>query len=107
MDGRSRSFSRRRRPPGSQAEEPDPAAGQGRGCLMARTAHLRRLWQIQRVVRKYGLTELLGESGRRVGLGPSAATRALPLGVRIREALEELGPVFVKFGQTLSTRRDL
>jgi ubiquinone biosynthesis protein len=28
-------------------------------------------------------------------------------GVRIRRALEELGPIFVKFGQILSTRRDL
>jgi ubiquinone biosynthesis protein len=28
-------------------------------------------------------------------------------GVRIREALEDLGPVYVKFGQALSTRRDL
>jgi ubiquinone biosynthesis protein len=31
------------------------------------------------------------------------ATRA----VRLREALETLGPIFVKFGQVLSTRRDL
>jgi ubiquinone biosynthesis protein len=30
-----------------------------------------------------------------------------PRGVRIREALEDLGPIFVKFGQILSTRRDL
>ena len=30
-----------------------------------------------------------------------------PRGVRIRNALEELGPIFVKFGQILSTRRDL
>ncbi|BBB23369.1 ubiquinone biosynthesis protein [Abyssogena phaseoliformis symbiont OG214] len=28
-------------------------------------------------------------------------------GQRIRLALEELGPIFIKFGQTLSTRRDL
>ncbi|MFZ9314174.1 MAG: ubiquinone biosynthesis regulatory protein kinase UbiB, partial [Burkholderiaceae bacterium] len=28
-------------------------------------------------------------------------------GVRIRQALESLGPIFVKFGQVLSTRRDL
>jgi ubiquinone biosynthesis protein len=31
----------------------------------------------------------------------------LPRGVRLRKALEELGPVFIKFGQMLSTRRDL
>jgi ubiquinone biosynthesis protein len=31
----------------------------------------------------------------------------LPRGARIRLALEDLGPIFVKFGQMLSTRRDL
>jgi ubiquinone biosynthesis protein len=30
-----------------------------------------------------------------------------PRGVRLRQALENLGPIFVKFGQMLSTRRDL
>ena len=30
-----------------------------------------------------------------------------PRGVRIRRTLEELGPIYVKFGQTLSTRKDL
>ena len=30
-----------------------------------------------------------------------------PRGVRLRRALETLGPIFVKFGQVLSTRRDL
>ncbi|HSG65659.1 MAG TPA: AarF/UbiB family protein, partial [Gammaproteobacteria bacterium] len=30
-----------------------------------------------------------------------------PLGVRLRLCLEELGPIFVKFGQAVSTRRDL
>lgn len=33
--------------------------------------------------------------------------RKTPRGVRIRLALEDLGPIFVKFGQILSTRRDL
>ena len=32
---------------------------------------------------------------------------AEPRGVRLRRALEALGPIFVKFGQMLSTRRDL
>jgi ubiquinone biosynthesis protein len=36
-------------------------------------------------------------------LRPKHLTR----GMRIRHALEELGPIFVKFGQILSTRRDL
>ncbi|MCR4302239.1 MAG: ubiquinone biosynthesis regulatory protein kinase UbiB [Sulfuricaulis sp.] len=35
------------------------------------------------------------------------ARRDTPRGVRLREALEELGPIFVKFGQMLSTRPDL
>ena len=33
--------------------------------------------------------------------------KQLPPAVRIRRALEDLGPIFVKFGQILSTRRDL
>jgi ubiquinone biosynthesis protein len=30
-----------------------------------------------------------------------------PRGVRLRQAFERLGPIFIKFGQVLSTRRDL
>ena len=33
--------------------------------------------------------------------------KSVPTGVRIRRALEDLGPIFIKFGQVLSTRRDL
>jgi ubiquinone biosynthesis protein len=33
--------------------------------------------------------------------------RQAPRGQRLREALESLGPIFVKFGQVMSTRRDL
>src|SRR3954465_12512534 len=36
-----------------------------------------------------------------------AGRREEPRGQRLREALEKLGPIFVKFGQVLSTRRDL
>ena len=38
---------------------------------------------------------------------PRAEIASLPRGVRLRLALIELGPIFVKFGQILSTRRDL
>src|SRR5689334_3547055 len=38
---------------------------------------------------------------------PRADIAQLPRGVRLRLALIELGPIFVKFGQILSTRRDL
>jgi ubiquinone biosynthesis protein len=34
------------------------------------------------------------------------ANKKMPRGERIRLALEDLGPIFVKFGQSLSTRRD-
>ena len=36
-----------------------------------------------------------------------AAGKRPPYGERIRRALEDLGPIFVKFGQAVSTRRDL
>jgi ubiquinone biosynthesis protein len=38
---------------------------------------------------------------------PRADIRDLPRGARLRMALNELGPIFVKAGQVLSTRRDL
>jgi ubiquinone biosynthesis protein len=65
------------------------------------------------VVLRYGLDELLLTSfekpwlhwiARVVSLGRSLDA---PRGQRLREALERLGPIFVKFGQVLSTRRDL
>ena len=34
------------------------------------------------------------------------STRSLPPELRLRQALEELGPIYIKFGQLLSTRRD-
>ncbi|MEY4295294.1 MAG: hypothetical protein RLY82_982 [Pseudomonadota bacterium] len=34
-------------------------------------------------------------------------TTAKPRGSRLREAFEALGPIFIKFGQVLSTRRDM
>ena len=37
----------------------------------------------------------------------SREVAALSRGARLRLALQELGPIFVKFGQILSTRRDL
>ena len=42
-----------------------------------------------------------------LGLIASTSPSQLPRGERIRLALEALGPIFVKFGQVLSTRRDL
>lgn len=41
-----------------------------------------------------------------LALAPQARLR-VPRGQRLRESLEGLGPIFVKFGQLISTRRDL
>jgi len=57
-----------------------------------------RLWRIHSVIRRHGLSELW--NGR-----PSSDPR--PRGERLRLALEELGTVFIKFGQALSTRPDV
>jgi ubiquinone biosynthesis protein len=65
------------------------------------------------VVLRYGLDELVLSSFQKPWL--RTLTRIVswgrnlsaPRGQRLREALENLGPIFVKFGQLLSTRRDL
>ena len=75
---------------------------------------LKRLLQIRRVVVKYHLSELFGDRALpkpvRWLMGVALNSRSkssVPRGERIRLALEELGPVFVKLGQALSTRPDL
>jgi ubiquinone biosynthesis protein len=76
-----------------------------------------RLSRILFVSWRYGLDEIAA-TGAHATLGSRwtlAAARALrlgrqldaPRGARLRMALEALGPIFVKFGQVLSTRRDL
>ena len=65
------------------------------------------------VVLRYGLDELFLNSFQKPWLGALARVVSIgrkldaPRGQRLREALERLGPIFVKFGQVLSTRRDL
>ena len=74
---------------------------------------LLRLAKIWLVSLKYGLDEFLTGHERFRAVRPLA--RALtfwrdtsaPRAARLRQALEDLGPIFVKFGQMLSTRRDL
>ena len=74
---------------------------------------LQRGFFIAWVVFRYGLDELvlsgfdnpwLSRVARILTIG---RTLDAPRGQRLREALECLGPIFVKFGQVLSTRRDL
>jgi len=75
--------------------------------------HLFRLLKILSVSVRYGLDEFLLGHERAGSLRAliNAAffwrTFAAPRAVRLRQALEALGPIFVKFGQVLSTRRDL
>lgn len=74
---------------------------------------LLRLLKIIFVVLRFGLDEfLLAHSRTRWLLVPInlllfARDISAPRAVRLRHALESLGPIFVKFGQMLSTRRDL
>lgn len=58
-----------------------------------------RLLNLWRVYRRNGLSEALGK--------PPKRNFDQPIGVRLRTVLEDLGPVFVKFGQALSTRPDI
>ena len=72
-----------------------------------------RLIQILRVSSRYGLDEMVlahDPSGRLPKLARIVGFWRRfdePQAVRLRKALEDLGPIFVKFGQVLSTRRDL
>ncbi len=81
---------------------------------MLRPGDLLRLGRIQWVLARHGLDELLLATPWLRPLRFLAfltpgwwLARGVPRGVRIRRALEDLGPIFVKFGQILSTRRDL
>jgi len=72
-----------------------------------------RLVTIVWVAFRFGLDEFLlaaEPSGRWLRLARALdlfRRYAAPRGERLRRALETLGPIFVKFGQVLSTRRDL
>ena len=74
---------------------------------------LLRLAKIVRVSLKYGLDDIaISEFGaarlaRFAGKLMFWRDISAPRGERLRRALEELGPIFVKFGQVLSTRSDL
>ena len=71
--------------------------------VRSRVARGLRYWQIVRIFTQCGLRPLWhAGTGRRSGTGrPTSLARSLS------EALDRSGVVFVKFGQALSTRRDL
>ncbi|MBY6199181.1 ubiquinone biosynthesis regulatory protein kinase UbiB [Vibrio hangzhouensis] len=78
-------------------------------------SELKRLYHIVKVQLEYGLDELMPT--HQLTKAPLLARKSLfwmqnqhpdkPLGERLRLALQELGPVWIKFGQMMSTRRDL
>ena len=83
---------------------------------MRNITHFFHLMYISRVLLRHGLDEIILNTHL---FRPLRLFRFLsptfwfryragsPRGERIRKALEDLGPIFVKFGQILSTRRDL
>lgn len=82
-----------------------------------RILRLFRLFRIARVVYLYGLDRMILDNEKVFGVWGRIAWSlqkllfwrdlSAPRGQRLRQALEALGPIFVKFGQMLSTRRDL
>lgn len=78
-------------------------------------SHLPRYREILTILFKYGFADVLKLVALEQVLGLENVTIAThetgllskPLAVRMRLALEELGPTFIKFGQILSSRRDL
>lgn len=75
--------------------------------------HLLRFFMIIATVWRYGLDEFFRGHSRLRFIAilfrcfPVQRDISAPLPVRVRLALEALGPIFVKLGQVLSTRRDL
>jgi ubiquinone biosynthesis protein len=68
---------------------------------------LARLGRIVSVGLRFGLHDFIPPLAGNRFLGVLCGSTGRPRAVRLREALETLGPIFVKFGQVLSTRRDL
>src|SRR5690606_4672476 len=59
------------------------------------------------IVRRIGLATALQRVGKVLPLTALQELVALPPPVRVRRALEDMGPTFVKLGQLLATRVDL
>ncbi|TCJ16702.1 AarF/ABC1/UbiB kinase family protein [Rubrobacter taiwanensis] len=73
---------------------------------MTRAENLARFSQIGRVLARHGFGFVFDVRRSRRQRGAEEVL-APSFGVRLRRALDDLGPTFVKFGQMLSTRSDL
>ncbi|MCI0921783.1 ABC1 kinase family protein [Sphingobacterium rhinopitheci] len=73
------------------------------------TAKLKRASKLTSILSKYGFEDLQAKvlSSTKRSKNQDAPTPNQDFYQRIRRALEEAGPTFIKFGQTLSTREDL
>ncbi len=78
-------------------------------------SQIARLIQVAKIFYRYGLDEYIESySGfqiiqtiLRILSGPRGELDEDSRGARLREALQELGPIFIKFGQIMSTRPDI
>ncbi|MGV8959151.1 MAG: 2-polyprenylphenol 6-hydroxylase [Stenotrophomonas sp.] len=59
------------------------------------------------IVRRMGMAEVLERAGRLLHWNDPEQMLRMSAPVRVRRAMEELGPTFVKLGQVLATRVDL
>jgi ubiquinone biosynthesis protein len=83
--------------------------------LVQTLRHLRRYQQVARILTRYGFGHVLTQLGigraiipglEKLRFSSSEILRATPA-ERVRMAVEELGPTFIKLGQILSTRSDI
>jgi ubiquinone biosynthesis protein len=83
--------------------------------MLIRPRYLRRYRQIVEILADYGFSAILAQMGlsdrfnfpRRLRRRRIAPGDELTNARRLRRALEDLGPTFIKFGQILSTRSDI